>query len=214
MAVKGVGIIGLTLLALVALAACGGTSPKPDPTPTATPSPAPTPTPTPIPITEIPLAETHVITGFGFSIDYPSGWLAETRETVTFINELENDHVRALRGERGHMNGSSVGLDHRGLDFMSNLGLPENPSLEDLLKLNTGFFDWPEPIEVSETVIFGVPALKANTHDRNNNWGVSIMGFLADEAFLLSIEAPSKEALAKFMPTWTRMLESIENLPQ
>ena len=93
---------------------------------------------------------------------------------------------------------------------MRGLGLPENPSLEDLLKLNTQVFHWQEPIGVSETVIFGVPALKVETHDRNDNWGIAFMGFLGDEGFLFGIRAPSDEALDQIKPTWTRMLESIK----
>ena len=151
-----------------------------------------------------------MFTGFGFRIDLPSGWLAETLETVTAINELEDDHQRAFSGERRRRNGYGVSLDHRALAFMNDLGLPANPSLEDLRKLNAGFFNWQEPMEVSETVVFGVPALKVETHDGNDSWGIFFMGFLEDEAFLFGIGAPSEEALAKIMPTWTRMLESIK----
>ena len=93
---------------------------------------------------------------------------------------------------------------------MRGLGLPENPSLEDLLKLNTQLFDSQEPIEESETVIFGVPALSVEIHDRDDNWGIVFMGILGNEVFLFGIGGPSKEALDKIKPTWTRMLESIK----
>ena len=182
------------------------------PTPTATPTPKPTPSPTstPITITGIPVTETHVFPSFGFSIDFPSGWIAETRGTFTAISELEEDHQLAFSEQRRHREGYGVALVHEGLAFMRGVGLPGNPSLEDLLKLNTQSFGWQEPIEVSETVIFGVPAFKVETHDRNDNWGIAFMGFLGDEAFLFGIRAPSEEALDKITTTWTRMLESIK----
>ncbi len=66
-----------------------------------------------------------------------------------------------------------------------------------------------EPIEVTETVLFGEPALRAKS-DSSTGWGIAIMGFRKQEAFLLSIEAPTAEALDEFLPTWEKMLESIE----
>lgn len=168
--------------------------------------------PTPIVLTPTPaveLTETHVFAGFGYSIDYPAGWLAETRGAFTAISELEEDHRRAFI-ENAPVEGYQVGLDHQRMTFMRGLGLPNDPSLQDLLALNTEFFELQEPMEVSETVIFGVPALSVKAHSESVGWGFGIMGFVNDEAFLLSLSAPSEEALDEFRPTWNRMLESIE----
>ena len=238
MKVNRLGMIGLCIFGLVALAACGGTAPSPiptqvapppastaaptaapaavrDPTPASVPTVTPDPTPAPEPTAKaaagIPLGETHEITGFGFSIDHPTGWLADTRDTITVISELESDHLPSFTGQTRRRDGFGVSLDHRTLGFMSGLGLPLSPTLEDLLQLNARFLNWEGPVEPIEAVVFGVPALKVATQDSSGNAGVIYMGFVGSEAFLLSVEAPSEEALAETMPTWTRMLETISS---
>jgi uncharacterized protein YjbI with pentapeptide repeats len=127
------------------------------------------------------LAETHVITDFGFSIDYPAGWLAKTQGTETAISELEEDHQRFFQGAFP-VKGYQISLDHRGME---------------------------EPIDVSEITIFGVPALKAKAHN-DEGWEVAYQGFIDEEVFLFGIKAPTEEALDQFAPTWTAMVESIK----
>ncbi len=106
------------------------------------------------------------------------------------------------------LEGYQVSFDHRDMPFMQGLGLPDNPTLDDLLELNRGFFDWPDSIEVTELEIFGVPAYGVETYD-GSTWGVNLMGIRGDEAFLFGFSAPSEEARAAFMATWDRMLQSI-----
>ena len=158
----------------------------------------------------IKLTETYVFTGFGFSIDYPAGWVANTRMPVTAISELKEDNQRAFGGSFP-VKGYLVVLDHRRKAFMrSQFGLPENPTLDDLLKLNTRFSGLQQPMEVSETVVFGASALSVRAHDRHDNWGIVLMGFKDNEAFLLAISTPSEEALDEIIPTWNKMLGSIK----
>jgi hypothetical protein len=154
------------------------------------------------------LTETYVVSDFDFSVDYPSGWLADTLAPVTIISELEEDHELALQEADFDAKGYQVTLDHRDMPFMLSLGLPENPTLDDLLELNRGFFDWEESIEVTELEIFGVRAYSVEGND-GPTWGISLMGIRGDEAFLFGFGAPSEEARGAFMPTWDRMLQSI-----
>ena len=98
-------------------------------------------------------------------------------------------------------------LDHRKLDGMYALGLPEGPTLEDLLELNSRFFGW-RVMEVSETTVFGVPALSARVRGREGS-SISLMGLVGDEAFLLSLNAPHEDGLDGFKPVWARMLDSV-----
>jgi len=154
------------------------------------------------------LTETHEFSGFEFSVDYPAGWLADTNAPSSTISELEVDHELALQDEEFDPQGYGISFDHRDMPFMQELGLPENPTLDDLLELNRGFFEWEEPIEVTELEIFGVPAYSVKTGD-GSRWGVTIMGIRGDEAFLLAFGAPSEAAREAFFPTWDRMLESI-----
>ena len=151
-----------------------------------------------------------MITDFGFSIDYPSGWLADTFHAGTYISEFEID--QRLRNASGgsSVKGHSVYLNH---EPISILGLTENPSLQDLRELSFSIFGWQQPTEESETVVFGVPALSVNYRTLSGQRGNVLLGFLNDEAFLLSITAPTEEAIARIMPTWTKMLESIKPTP-
>jgi hypothetical protein len=154
------------------------------------------------------LTETHVLSNFEYSLDYPSGWLADSRAPVTFISELEEDHEQALRDADFNVQGYQVIFDYRGMPFMQSIGLPVSPTLDDLLELNQGFFGWQEPIDTSELEVFGVPAYSVETYD-GSTWGVSVMGLREGEAFLLGFAASSEEARDAFMPTWDRMLQSI-----
>ena len=158
--------------------------------------------------TQFELTETHVFSGFEFSIDYPAGWLADTNAPASIISELEADHQLALQEEDFDPLGYGIFFDHRDLPFMQELGLPDNPTLDDLLELNRRFFDWEESIEVTELEIFGVPAYSVKT-SASSRWGVNIMGIRGDEAFLFGFGAPSEAARDDFLPTWDRILQSI-----
>ena len=154
------------------------------------------------------LTETHVFSGFDFSVDYPAGWLTDTNAPASIISELEADHELSIQEADFDLQGYQVSFDHRDMPFMQELGLPENPTLDDLLELNRGFFEWDESIEITEVEVFGVPAYRVETDD-GSDWGVSLMGIRGDEAFLLGFGAPSEAAREAFFPTWDRMLESI-----
>ncbi len=154
------------------------------------------------------LTETHVFSGFDFSVDYPAGWLTDTNAPASIISELEADHELSIQEADFNLQGYQVSFDHRDMPFMQELGLPENPTLDDLLELNRGFFEWDESIEVTEVEIFGVPAYRVETDD-GSDWGVSLMGIRVEEAFLFGFGAPSEAAREAFLPTWDRMLESI-----
>lgn len=205
------GLIVETTLIMLLLAGCAtGTATSAPETPTATPTPEP-PTATALPPTGHPsenlyLTETHVIADFGFSIDYPAGWFAGTRDTVTTISQLERDHEHNFGGRLPPL-GYQVILDHRDMDFMRDLGLPSDPSLEDLLELNIDYFNLLDP-EVSETEIFGEPALCATVRTKNK-----CGGFIGDETFLVSVKAPTKAKFDQVLAIWEEMRRSIEPVP-
>jgi len=150
----------------------------------------------------------HVFKGFAFSIDFPEGWLAETRGTITQISELEEDHARAFRDDPFRPTGYTVSLDHRTMRFMRRIGMQENSTLDDLLEFNADEFGW-QVSTVEETQIFGVPALRAKVV---NELGAALdifMGFIGDEAFIFGLGTPSEDARDEFTSRWEEMLASI-----
>ncbi len=161
---------------------------------------------------EFELTETYQIPDLGFQVSYPSGWLADTQNTITWISQFERDHQPRLRGTSPPQDGYQILVDHRGSDFMEGIGLPaDDPSLEDLLQVNDDFFEWEGQLEVIETEVLGAPALRVRARSsRDSTWQISYMGFLEEEVFLLVAHAPSEEALVKFHPLFERMVDSIE----
>ncbi|MCH8086609.1 MAG: hypothetical protein IIC81_02020 [Chloroflexi bacterium] len=201
---------GLAAIALIALA-CGSSSeptPTPVPSPTATSTPLPAPTGVPTSPDETELTQTQVFKGFGFSIDYPEGWTATTEGKFTDIIEFQEDSELSSISGAPERKGYGVSLQRVTLDFLRNTGLPDQPSLEDLLNLNSRLFGW-EVLETSNTSVFGVPALSVTIRSPSNA-GITLIGFVKDEAFALSMIAPTEEARDQFRPTWIRMLESIK----
>ncbi len=159
---------------------------------------------------EFDLEQRHTLGDFGFSIAYPSGWFADTQDTVTILSEIETDHRRAMRAEEFDSEGYQITFEHEELKFMSGLGLPDEPSLADLFALNARFFEWEEGIVGTDTTVFGVPALMVVLSE-DTVGRVILMGFRESEAFLLSFEAPSREARDLFLPAWDRILASIKS---
>lgn len=153
-------------------------------------------------------SSTHVFSGFGFSIDFPEDWLAETRGTVTQISELEEDHARAFRNDQFSPTGYGVALDHRTMGFMRSIGLQENSTLDDLLTFNADTFGW-QVSAVEETQVFGVPALRAKVVGESGVASDEFMGFIGDEVFLFGLGAPSEDARDEFTSRWEEMLASI-----
>ena len=153
------------------------------------------------------LSETHVFAGFGFSIDYPQDWFAITEGAVTWIAELELDFNTRHR-ETPKTEGIKIILDHRPLAFLESLGLPsDSPTINDLFQLNIDELTGMTDPQITETVLFGVPALRSEYYE--NQWDISYAGFIGDEAFFFIVTAPTKDMLSDFKPTWELMLASI-----
>lgn len=200
--------LAVSLLGMLAAVACEGAAltPTPTSTPVPTATPLSTPTPTSAPESTNSLTESHIFPGINFSIDYHSGWYVGTLGRLTAINELEEDNNRALL-ENFHVSGYSVFHSHFSPYEVSSL--TPNPSLGDLLTLNAELYGWSQPVQASETTVFGVPALRVTTPDKFGNWEDSLFGFLGDEAFLLTMTAPTEAELDEIKPIWNDMLKSI-----
>ncbi|MDX1615174.1 MAG: hypothetical protein R3300_12750 [Candidatus Promineifilaceae bacterium] len=155
------------------------------------------------------LSERITFTGFAYSIAYPAGWLVARRGPATVISQLAEDHEQAFQENPPPTRGIEVSLDHRSLEFMQNLGLAQEPTIQELFELNQAFFDWSDASPPERLEVFDAPALAVRAQGQGD-WVYALMGFTNNEAFLLSVEAPGPQALDAFMPTWERMLASIE----
>jgi len=213
---------------IVAGCAAIGSTPVPE-APTATPTLIPS-TPTPVPPTSTPaptptaadtgsrisapidleLTQTHVLPDFGFSLDYPSGWFAQTRKNLTILTQFEEDQERVVTSGSAAL-GYYLTMDHTDIERLHRLGLPRNPTLGDLLQFNIIFLGMPQPKTVSEATVFGVPAIRAKAGNEDQ-WARTSIGIKDDRFFLLVMSGPSEEALDAFGPTWTKMLQSIQPL--
>ena len=163
-------------------------------------------TPAPLPV----LSARVDLADFGFSIAHPAGWLVKGEGPNLAISETADDHENALENDTIPTTGYVIGFDHRAMPFLRSIGLPEEATLQDLLEMNASFFDWPDSLEVTETELFGAPAMAVKTTDEAGNWTHYLMGFVDEEAYLLFLVAPDEDALETYMPTWQRMLDSIE----
>ena len=153
------------------------------------------------------LTQSYEIPGFGYRIDYPEGWTADTRETYTIISELEADNQRALTGS-GSVEGLTIGFEHRPLSFLYGLGLEQDATLEGLFSFNAAFFGWQES-QVSETTLFGEPALRVNAAGVDRP-GIAVMGLVNESAYLLTLAAPTNESLDEFLPAFEDILGSVK----
>jgi hypothetical protein len=167
----------------------------------ATTSAAPIEVPLPTDVTE-----TYSIPDFGYSIDYPSGWFAETRESATEIVQIREE----LFSDSNE--GLGVGLDHRTVAFLQGIGLAsDDPTAQDLVEFNTTEFDWTDVRDRAEVEVFGGPAIRVRVTAPDGGERVQYQGIRSDtgEVFLLSFGAPTGEILDEFLPTWDAMFESI-----
>ena len=158
---------------------------------------------------ELILSETYKFPGFGYSIDYPAGWTAETRDSFTVIVELESDLLNAFQEDPPAAEGLRVSLEQRTKQFMADIGLAEDASLEDLFEFNKGFFEWKEPIELIETEAFNSAVIGATTSS-DDSWSYILMGYRDDRVFLINFMAQDELALEDMMPTWEEMLASTQ----
>jgi hypothetical protein len=217
----------LTLLgaALVLIAAaCGDDDSSPEvsavPTVADTSTTTATPSTTTAVVTETPVVadvtETYTIPDFGFSIDYPVGWLVETREPVTVITQTEEQLEAAFSDTRTPSTGLGVNLDHRTVAFLQDIGLTaDNPTAEDVLEFNTSNFDWTDVQDLGEVEVFGATALVVRVTNPEGDFSVVYQGVRPDtgEVFLLAFGAPTEESLDAFLPVWEAMFESITASP-
>ena len=225
-------LVVLGVLVLVAVG-CGDDDASPEAstettaTSTTTTTAAPATTTTAEPATtsatplEVPLptdvTETYEIPGFGYSIDYPSGWFVETRGTITLIASSEEVLAAGFSDSEPEepIDGLGFRLDHRTVAFLQTLGLAtDDPTAEDLLEFNNsldGSSDTADVRDQAEVEVFASPAIRVRSTGSLGGEFIAYQGIRADtdEAFLLSFGAPSGEILDEFLPTWDMMFESI-----
>lgn len=158
------------------------------------------------------VTETHLIDGFGYSIDYPSGWFAETRGPVTEIAPTEEAMEAAFSTVGGPTEGLAITVDHRTVGFLQSIGLTsDDPTAEDLVEFNTANFNWTDVRDSTEVEVFGSRAIRVRVTLSEGGELIQYQGVRADtgEIFLLGTGAPTSEILDEFLPTWDAIVESI-----
>jgi hypothetical protein len=212
-------LVGTALL-LVAAACSGDDDASPElsagATVTNTSTTTAAPSTTSAVLIEVPLptdvAETYSIPGFGYSIDYPSGWFAETRGSVTNIAQTEEELQARFSDSNPPPEALGVGLDHRTVSFLQGIGLTsDDPTAEDLLEFNTNNFGWTDVRDLAEVEIFGATAIRVRVTNPEGRDSIQYQGVRPDngEAFLLGLGAATDESLDAFLPGWDAMFESI-----
>lgn len=188
--------IMLVAAGIFILAGCGGTDlpVEDDPSPASLSSPRS-------------LTQTHTIPSFGFSIDYPEGWFAETDGSISRMVEIQEDLDPPDGPCCPKSNGVVISLDHRSIFQLEEWGLPKDASLDQLFAFNIGEIEGMTNPEITETVVFGVPALRSSYYE--SQWRITYAGFIKDEAFIFAVGAPTEQLLDDFMPTWDLILASI-----
>ena len=164
-------------------------------------------TPSPAEVTE-----TYTIPGFGYSIDYPNGWLVETRGSFTVIAQTEEEVQAAFSDANAAPGAVSVSLDYRTVAFLQDIGLTsDDPTAQDLLEFNTSNFGWTDIRDLGEEEVFGATAAVAGVTHSAGGFSINYQGARPDtgEVFLLGLVAPTEENLAAFLPAWEAMLKSI-----
>ena len=185
-------------------------------TATAAPTTTAAPATTPAVLTETPLpadvTETYTIPGFGYSIDYPVGWFAESRGPITVIAQTEAQLGERFSDPIGANRALSLGLDHRTVAFLQGIGLTsDDPTAQDLLEFNTSNFDWTVIGDQGEVEIFGTTAVVVRVTNPEGDFSIQYQGVRpdTDEIFLFGFGAPTEEILDAFLPAWNAMIESI-----
>ena len=212
-------LVGTALL-LVAAACSGDDDASPEvsagSTATSTSTTTATPSTTSDVLIEVPLptdvTETYSIPGFGYTIDYPAGWFAETRGSVTHIAQTEEELQAAFSDLNPPPQALGVGLDHRTVTFLQDIGLtPDDPTAEDLVEFNTNNFDWTDVRDLREVEVFGTTAIRVRVTLPEGGDSIEYQGVRPDngEIFLFGFGAATDESLDAFLPAWDAMFESI-----
>lgn len=156
----------------------------------------------------------HEIPDVRFLIDIPLGWAARGPAIAPSEAAAQAAQDR-LFFEPGDT--VAVAIDHESLDRIRDAGLPAGATLEDLLRFHTAMLGVELLTEPERIEIFGVPALSVEARDPGSGTvGVMIQGFIelphmrpTERVFLLTVEAPSRQELDRFLPTWEAMLASL-----
>lgn len=146
------------------------------------------------------LTQSTPLTGSGFKISYPAGWVARSNGTTTFIE----DHANSCDNH----DGICVVHDHLSMATLKGMGLADPADLQAMLALNRRFFSWQEDGEPQQTQLFGVPALSVHYFD-DGVYGYILMGYVNNEGFILNLSAPTQAKLDEILPTFTAMRASI-----
>jgi hypothetical protein len=142
-----------------------------------------------------------------FTMNYPEGWVPDPKQS-SIAYENEEDIGQALSDISG-INLSVIDSP------LADLSIPADTPVDDLsAAMNTSF--GLDKNTVSEEFIFlGQPARLSSGEIDDGNGGkkglIITAAIIEDRAVIFVVLAPSGERVTGFMPTWVRMLQSVQS---
>jgi hypothetical protein len=157
------------------------------------------------------LTETLRVRGTGWTtylINYPTGWQTDNAALYTRFGERGVDMAHAA-DDRFAVEGYMIVMERFRPREMQDLGVVVNAPITDVIAYIGETREFATNVELQETSFLAAPALSLRTTDARGNHLYITAGYHGIVFEMVTIFAPSAEALDTFLPTWEAMLASI-----
>jgi hypothetical protein len=159
------------------------------------------------------VVQLYDVANAGFSVAYPQAWTVEATDSSIIIAESQTDIETVL--ESGRVDSASrnvITVEYARRADLAQHGLPLDATLEDFVSFNARYFGITEDsLDATPTpvIVFGEPAVEIR-FTNGTSAKLVVMGYLYDEAYVIVLTSPSREARDAFLPTWDALLESTQ----
>jgi hypothetical protein len=143
-----------------------------------------------------------------FTMSYPDRWTPETEQPST-VYELADDIGKGVNEVKGSV------FTFRDV-ALSDLQLPDDATLEDVIAKVKPAFDLDDTIKREEFVFLNQPAVTLSGAPTANSQGaghgvIVTLGLVNGRVLILVMVTPTQDAVATLMPTWVSMLMSVQS---
>jgi hypothetical protein len=141
-----------------------------------------------------------------FTINYPANWTPEPDQPST-VYELADDIGKGVNDVKGSVFTFSDAA-------LSDLQLPEDATLDDVIAKVKPAFDLDDTVRREEFVFLDQPAVTLSGEPTPTSKGaghglIVTIGLVKGHAIILVLVTPTVDAVATLMPTWVSMLSSV-----